>query len=321
MLSEETISNLVDCVLPEDKIRQLLLDLSSDRIDLRILTAFINAVKAKSEFKFDGTINAMDCSGTGGSKLAHFNTSTTVAFVLAAADVKVAKFGNRSASSLSGSFDLLEALGIPASIPFEHVFELLDSVGLVFLYAPYYYPSLAKLAAIRRSLPGPSIFNSIGPLLHPLNPKFRLMGTSDAVVQHLVTAYLSTDKHTEKAIVVRSERGLDEFDPCATSNYFEVEPGEMSALRAFENTCTVDLPPETLTAELNYEIFHQVLVGSAEPYFQNIVCTNAGAGLKVAGKVKSIEEGVELARELLLTGAVAEKYEQCRRAYAWFVNA
>ncbi len=131
MLSEETIANLVDCQLPDDKIRQLLVELSSDRLDLRILTAFIKSIKAKCAFKFDGTLNAMDCSGTGGSGLPHFNTSTTVAFVLAAGGVKVAKFGNRAASSLSGSFDLLEGLGIPASIPYEHVHELLQNVGLV----------------------------------------------------------------------------------------------------------------------------------------------------------------------------------------------
>jgi anthranilate phosphoribosyltransferase len=319
MLTDETISSLIDCELPEEKIRQVLLELSSDRIDLRVLTAFIKSIKEKSAFKFDGSLDVMDCSGTGGSGLSHFNTSTTVAFVLSAGGVRVAKFGNRAASSLSGSFDLLEALGIPASIPFEHVNELLDNVGLVFLYAPHYYPSLAKLASIRRSLPGPSIFNSVGPLLHPFNPKFRLMGTSDALVYKLVADYLRADPHTEHAIVVRSGRGLDEFDPCSISHYAEIEGDTLENL-SIEAALQIEVPPDAMTAEHNHEKFHQIIVGSADPYFMQMVCTNAGAGFKVAGKVSTIQEGAALARELLLTGVVATKYEECRRAYAWFVS-
>jgi anthranilate phosphoribosyltransferase len=319
MLTEETISSLIECELPEEKIRQVLIELSSERIDLRILTAFINSIKAKSSFKFDGTLNALDCSGTGGSKLSHFNTSTTVAFVLAAGGVKVAKFGNRAATSLSGSFDLLEILGIPSSIPYAHVHELLENVGLVFLYAPHYYPSLAKLSAIRRTLPGPSIFNSIGPLLHPLNPSLRLMGTSDPIVHRLVADYLLADKHTERAIIVRSERGLDEFDPCAKSHYAELDNEQLEYL-SLDMVHQINVPPDAMTPEYNFEVFHQVLVGSADPYFMHLVCTNAGAGFKIAGKVKTIHDGAALARELLLTGVVAEKYEACRRAYAWFIN-
>lgn len=319
MLSESMIASLVDCELPDEKIRQVLLELSSDRIDLRILTAFIKSVKEKCAFKFDGTLDAMDCSGTGGSGLPHFNTSTTVAFVLAAGGVKVAKFGNRASSSLSGSFDLLEALGIPASIPFEHVNELLDSVGLVFLYAPHYYPALAKLAAIRRSLPGPSIFNSIGPLLHPLNPKFRVMGTSDALVQKLVADYLLADPHTERAVVVRSERGLDEFDSCTTSNYIEIRDGK-SQVHELPPIDDVEEDQDIMTPEYSHEVFHQVLVGSAEPYFMHLVWRNAGAGFMLAGKAGTIDDGVALAKELLLTGAVAAKYEECRRSYAWFAG-
>ncbi|HEY9731588.1 MAG TPA: anthranilate phosphoribosyltransferase [Drouetiella sp.] len=319
MLSEDTIASLVDCRLPDEKIRQVLIELSSDRIDLRILTAFIDSVKARCAYQFDGAVDAIDCSGTGGSGLPHFNTSTTVAFVLAAGGVKVAKFGNRAASSLSGSFDLLEALGIPASIPYESVLELLDSIGLVFLYAPHYYPSLAKLSAIRRSLPGPSIFNSIGPLLHPLNPKLRLMGTSDALVHRLVGDYLLADKNTERAIVVRSERGLDEFDPCTASQYIEVKDGKLQnyVMPAVDD---VEEDADLMTSEYSFEVFHQVLVGSAEPYFMQLVCKNAGAGFMVAGKVDTIDDGVTLAKELLLTGAVAAKYEECRRAYAWFTS-
>ncbi|MBI2809905.1 MAG: anthranilate phosphoribosyltransferase [Candidatus Melainabacteria bacterium] len=319
MLTEETIASLVECELPDEKIRQLLIELSSERLDLRILTAFINAVRAKCAFKFDGTLNAMDCSGTGGSGLPHFNTSTTVAFVLAAGGVKVAKFGNRAASSLSGSFDLLEGLGIPASVPYEHVHELLENVGLVFLYAPHYYPSLAKLSAIRRSLPGPSIFNSIGPLLHPLNPRLRLMGTSDALVYRLVADYLLADKHTEQAIVVRSERGLDEFDPCTISNYTELRDGKLQhyTLPAIDD---IEEDQDIMTPEYSHEVFHQVLVGSAEPYFMHLVCQNAGAAFMVADKVATIGDGAALAKELLLTGAVAAKYEECRRAYAWFAS-
>lgn len=319
MLTRETISLLVNCELPAETIRQMLLDLRSDLIDITVLSAFIESIKETAAFRSDSPLNALDCSGTGGSGLPHFNTSTTVAFVLAAGGVPVAKFGNRAARSLSGSFDFLEALGIPAEIPFQSVDEVLDDVGVVFLYAPQYYPALAKLAPIRRTLPGASIFNSIGPLLHPLNPAFRLMGVSDPLVFQVVSDYLAQDKMTQSAIVVRSESGLDEFDPCASSRFLEVRNNAVipSLVGARLN---ISVPPDVMTAQYNHQVFRQLIEGSAAPYFVDLVCLNAAAGFKAYGKVSDIEEGARLAVELVAQGAVKEKFEQCRRAYAKFID-
>lgn len=319
MLTRESISLLVNCQLPAETIRQMLLELSSDLIDVTMLGAFIDSIKETAAFKSDLPLQALDCGGTGGSGLPHFNTSTTVAFVLAAGGVPVAKFGNRAARSLSGSFDLLEALGIAAEIPFHCVDELLNDVGVVFLFAPQYYPSLAKLAPIRRSLPGASIFNSIGPLLHPLNPAFRLMGVSDPLVFQVVADYLAQDKMVQSAVVVRSESGLDEFDPCSRSRFCEVRDSAVthSILDARPN---LNMPPNAMTADYNHQVFRQLIQGTAEPYFVDLVCMNAGAGFMAYGKVPTIEAGAELARELIMQGAVNEKFEQCRRAYAKFVD-
>ena len=240
--------------------------------------------------------------------------------ILAAGGVKVAKFGNRSARSSSGSFDFLEALGIPISIPKDAVHDLLDETGVVFLFAPNYYPTLGKLAAIRRSLPKSSIFNAIGPLLHPFNPTKRLMGTSDPTVYKLAGQYLRSDRFTETAIIVRAESGLDEFDPTSRSRYVEVN----AAVAADEKTIEPSRLPAphavAMTAVNNHDIFHQLLSGEGDDYYRDLVCLNAGAGFKIDGKVSSIEDGMILARELLNSGAVADKFARCRRAYAKFTD-
>lgn len=323
MLTAGKVSDLVNLRLSTEVIREELAQLTSDVLELHLISWFVDSIR---ETVIDGVVTSpepvMDCSGTGGSGLPHFNTSTTVAFILAAGKVRTAKFGNRATGSMSGSFDFLEALGIPAHMPPEHANEILDEVGLVFLFAPQYYPGLGRLAAIRRSLPGPTIFNSIGPLLHPLKPAFRLMGTSDQRVQALIADFLRADNQTARAAVVRSECGLDEIDPAYDSQVMEIDSGELH--ESLIEGKSVAPPPELskvdFTPSRNFETFCRIIDGTAHPYFTALVCANAGVAFKVRGTSNTFAEGEQLALELLRSGTVKEKFEQCRRAYAGFVS-
>ncbi len=246
----------------------------------------------------------LDCCGTGGSGKPHFNVSTTVAFVLAAGGVRVAKFGNRAITSQSGSFDLLGELGIPADLPIEAIPELLEKTGLVFLFAPRFYPALKQLVPLRKAFGKPTLFNYIGPLLHPLTPTHRLLGVSRDNMQQRAAKFLAKDERTKHAYVVRGADNSDELTPFGTSLILQVTPGEVQP-RTFTAT---EPPPETTGAHgpgENLQIFQGIVAGldTASPAYR-AVCLNAAAGFVVAGRADSIRDGKRLAANLLRDGAV-----------------
>ncbi|HEY9713661.1 MAG TPA: hypothetical protein V6C72_09330, partial [Chroococcales cyanobacterium] len=227
---------------------------------------------------------------------------------------------NRSNSGGSGSFDLLEALSLGQAIAPQFVPQLLDEVGLAFLFAPHYYPGLAALSPVRRSLSVPTIFNAIGPLLHPLRPRYRVMGTSSQNVHRLAAQILSSDNHTQRAMVVRAANGLDEIDPAVETRVFSVEPGTLVETVIPLRSDAAVLPPSFAGGLLNsmssLEIFNSLLENQAHQYIKQLVSINATACFKTSGTVNTIEEGESLAAHLIESGAMKAKLEQMRRAYA-----
>jgi anthranilate phosphoribosyltransferase len=330
MLTRETVENIVECRLPESQIICHLEALSTVELDTQTMRTFIDVLFAtldQPSRRLQEIIGALDCSGTGGSGLPHFNTSTTVAFVLAAGGLKVAKFGNRAALGQCGSFDLLDALEIPAHTPPEAVPQLLADVGLAFLFAPQYYPGLAKLAPIRRSIGKRTIFNSIGPLLNPVRPYYRVMGVSCPQSQKLAGEYLSTEKSNRRSLIVRSETGLDELEPghrnlivdsmqgYVTSHDLYFAATDAAAASAGDGQSKPAIPAYTFSAQDNYRLFLDTIDGVAPQAVMDIVCLNAAAGF-VASGFADLTSSIELSRELLTSGQVKNKVEQCRRAYA-----
>jgi anthranilate phosphoribosyltransferase len=313
MLTKKEIGSLVRCEMPEETIRQALSELPPSALNKDLLGDFIECIKETCAFNPGSQIDCFDCSGTGGSGLPHFNTSTVAAFVLAAGGVKVAKFGNKASSGGGGSFDLLAQSGIQPYLDFEKALELLDRVGLVFLFAPQYYPGLAQLAPIRKSLKTPTVFNAIGPLLHPYAPAKRVMGTACPQVQELVSNYLAHAHGSLDAVVVRSQSGLDEFDPADHSHYVRIMNTGMERKTV---PPSVESGVQPTTAQENFACFQELLQGNASTYITKLVCLNAGVGFAVWGVADSIESGAEYAAELIDGGAVREKFEELRRAYA-----
>jgi anthranilate phosphoribosyltransferase len=324
MLVADTIAELIAGALPEESACERLRQLASVPLTSKLLGMVVEAIKlTRAEGAgaiFTGIDGVLDCCGTGGSGMAHYNTSTTVAFVLAAGGVKVAKSGNRAANSASGSFDLLEVIGIRWHVQSEAMAEIIDKTNLAFLFAPDFYPVFKNLAAIRRAVGGRTIFNVVGPLLNPANPQFRLLGTPKANELGSLADYLATDGVTKRALIVTAGSGLDELDPGSTNQIVKVEKQsvEQSSLDASVHFDADG--KKALNVEDNRYIFDEMLRNNASGYYRHLVCLNAGAGFLVSGTVKSIEEGQALADELLLSGAVLNKFEQCRRVYEYYAR-
>ena len=323
MISRDRVADIVNCRLAEDELVSELRRLSGDNISLEILRMFIEETRstAAEKDKLPAGYGLIDVSGTGGSGIAHFNTSTFCAFVLAAAVVKVAKFGNRASRSGTGSADLLEALGIPLDLPAERVADVIERAGIAFLFAPHYYPGLKGLAAARKAVGQPTIFNHIGPLLNPVSPEFRLLGIASEHAYPIMVDYLNEVK-AGRTIVVRSELGVDELVPGSSNAVKYISDGSVQDL-SFSAQGISPFSSDN-GKQLDFDLKHNLKVfnelinmqsGHEPQPWLDLVVLNAGAGFFVAGTVDSINDGTILAKDLISGGRVKEKFDEVRRVY------
>lgn len=347
MLTRAVVEDIIELRLSEPNIVQHLEELTSDQLDPETIRTFVDVLHDtldQPSRALGDYIGAIDPSGTGGSGKPHFNTSTTVAFILAAGELKVAKFGNRGAQSACGSFDLLDVLGIPPVCPPQAVPDLLDSVGIAFLFAPQYYQGLAKLAPIRKSLAKRTIFNAIGPLLNPIQPTYRVMGVSCPHAQQAIGQYLSQEIHNRRSLIVHSVSGLDELEPYAENIVVDAMPGYvgsahlsnmplrdrdgvwnpsdaqyLDAAKSATARMRQSIASYAFTPEENCKLFKATINGEGPEWLVDLVCLNAAAGF-VANCCSSIDACYDMARSLLQSGKVAEKVEECQRAYAKFAT-
>jgi anthranilate phosphoribosyltransferase len=323
MISREKVTNIVNARLTDEELVEALKQLSTGAITLEVLRMFIEETRATANGKDDlpPGDGLIDVSGTGGSGIAHFNTSTFCAFVLASGGVKVAKFGNRASRSGAGSADLLEALGIPLDLPAARVADVIERAGVAFLFAPHYYPGLKRLAPARKAAGQPTVFNHIGPLLNPISPEFRLLGIASEHVYPLVVQYLQ-ESNSGQSLVVRSQFGIDELVPGSLNTASYVSGGTVQNLSfAAQGTPLFDgnnARQIDLDLEHNVSVFNKLMDTrsntDSQPWL-DLVCLNAGAGFFVAGTVGSIDDGITVAKDLICGGRVREKFDEVRRVY------
>lgn len=267
------------------------------------LIGAVKAMRAKM-VQVQAPEGAIDTCGTGGDAKGTFNISTTVAIVVAAAGVPVAKHGNRSVSSKSGSADVLEELGVKLDLSAEQLSECINEVGLCFMMAPLFHPAMKEVAQIRRTLGIRTIFNLLGPLLNPAGTKRQLIGIFDKDWQLPMTEALHR-LGTKRAMVVHGQDGLDELTVTGKSYISELKEGSISQKTITPESVglqTYDL--ESLRggdAEANAKALNAVLKGEAGAY-RDAVALNAGAALTIAGKTDEIAEGVKLAQEAIDSG-------------------
>ena len=260
-----------------------------------------------------GDLEVLEIVGTGGDNAGSFNISTTSALVCAAGGVKVAKHGNRAASSLSGTADCLEALGVNIDQSPEKCLELLEEVGMCFFFAQKYHTSMKYVGSIRRELGFRTVFNILGPLTNPCSPSIQLLGVyDDYLVEPLAKVLMGLG--VKRGMVVYGQEKLDEISMSAPTTVCEFQNGwyktytvtpERFGLTACEKSDLVGGTP----AE-NAEITRNILSGRDRGPKRGAVLMNAGAGLYLAGKAESWEKGVAMAAELIDSGKAAETLEK-----------
>jgi anthranilate phosphoribosyltransferase len=311
--TEELFGQLMDGLVSETLKAALLVALRMKGEAVSEISGAAAAMRSRSLPIPHRTQGLVDTCGTGGDGRGTFNISTAAALVAAAAGVPVAKHGNRSVSSRSGSADVLAALGVNIEISPETAGRTLDALGITFLFAPLLHPAMREVMPVRRELGMRTIFNVLGPLTNPAGARRQVMGVySEALVEPI--GYVLRDLGAEHALVVHGD-GLDEITTTGRTRVAEVRDGEVRLY---------DLEPERFglrrarleelaggAPEENAAAMRHVFAGETGP-LADVTTLNAGAALYVSGLAASHEEGVRIAREALRSGAAARKLEELR---------
>lgn len=256
--------------------------------------------------------DVLEIVGTGGDKSDSFNISTTSSLVIASAGVPVAKHGNRAASSKSGAADVLESLGVNITISPRKSAELLQNIGICFLFAQSYHTAMKYVGSIRKELGIHTIFNILGPLANPASANLQVMGVYDESLVEPLAKVLS-NLGVKRALVVYGQDRLDEISASAETSVCEVKDGTFKSYTISpEQFGLTRCKKEELTGgtpDENAAITKAVLAGE-QGARRTAVVLNAGAGLYVVGKADSIEAGVRLAEELIDSGKAEKKLEE-----------
>lgn len=273
--------------------------------------------------------DTLEIVGTGGDKASSFNISTTASMVIAAGGVKVAKHGNRAASSKSGAADCLEALGVNIEQSPEKCCELLDGPGICFLFAQKYHAAMKYVGPIRKELGIRTVFNILGPLTNPAAPSYMVLGVYDgALVEPLARVLVSLG--VKRGMVVFGECVLDELSTACDTRVceFKCNDGAAAGAAGGDEADGAEYLTYTLTPEQfgmarctrddlrggdpadNAKITRDILAGTDRGCRRDTVVLNAAAGLYVGGAVTSLKEGVERAAELIDSGAAAATLDE-----------
>ena len=258
--------------------------------------------------KVETGMDIFEIVGTGGDNAQSFNISTTSALVAAAGGMKVAKHGNRAASSLCGTADCLEALGVNINQSPKRCVELLNEVGMCFFFAQKYHTSMKYVGAIRKELGFRTVFNILGPLTNPGTPSMQLLGVYDEyLVEPLAQVLINLG--VKRGMVVYGQDKLDEISMSAPTKVCEINDGWFKSYVitpeefGFDRCTKEDLKGGT--PEDNAKITLAILNGE-KGYKRNAVLMNAGAALYIGGKADSMKEGIKLAGEIIDSGKALE---------------
>jgi len=256
----------------------------------------------------------LDTCGTGGDGMATFNISTLAAIVAAACGARVAKHGNRAASSMCGSADVLEQLGVRVDLPPEAVAACVRDAGIGFLFAPVFHPSFRFAAVPRRELGLRTVFNILGPLCNPASAKYQALGVADPSLAGKMADVLQR-LGVEKAIVFHAGDGMDELSLGSPSLVIEVDGGRKEYQLDPAELGLRAAPAEALRGggpEENARLALEVLAGAQGPR-RDVVLLNSAAALRAAGLASGWKQGLGLAAEAIDTGRAAEALQRWAR--------
>ncbi len=271
--------------------------------------------KLSTKVQVDGE-NLVDTCGTGGDRANLFNVSTASAFVVAAAGGKVAKHGNRSVSSSTGSADVLEAAGVNLSIPPDRVARAVETLGVGFMFAPAHHGAMKYAIGPRKELAQRTVFNVLGPLTNPAGVKRQVIGVfSEALCRPL--AEVLGRLGSEHVIVVHSAEGLDEFSIAGPNYVAELKNGIVSEYGISPSDLGLEVSSldglSVRTAEESLALIKGALTGEAggsAHKASQIIAMNAGAAIYVAGLAGTFSEGVKMAEDAIASGLASEKIKE-----------
>lgn len=311
--SEPQMKEAMDLLLGEEvsesEIAAFLMGLKSKGETVEEITGIVNGLKENTLPFRKRFPDVLDNCGTGGDGSSSFNISTTSAFVIAGAGIPVAKHGNRSISSKTGSADVLEYLGINLNLPVDVTEEILDELGIAFLFAPHVHPKLKKVMMVRRQLKIPTIFNFIGPLTNPIDLDYQLLGVYRRDLLPVFAEVLQ-NLGRKRAIVINGAGFMDEASLQGENHLTLLEDGVISRTSFVPEE--VGLPQYDNSAikggdsKENAIILKNVLSGE-KGACRDTVLLNAGLGIYTSGKAETISDGITMAREVIDSGAAYEK--------------
>lgn len=315
--AEKFVDDIVAGSLSEEQISIVLKEMSKRG---ETVEEIIGVAKGMQKYSVNlvlpPEIKLMDTCGTGGSGLQRMNISTTASFVLAAGGVHIAKHGNRSASSRCGSFDMLEKLGINIELGPEQIAEAIQKIGIGFLFTRIFHPAMKIVAPVRKQLGFPTVFNFAGPLTSPARPAYHFLGTnSKENAEKMATAM--KELGFTRAMVVAGEDGLDDVTLTGKTFVFDLNRGK---------TRNFDFEPEDVglprvnfaeisggTPDENAKTCLDLLQGKGRPGLQALLLVNSAFGFMVREMVDSVNEGMELAHEIIQSGDAYNKFTQYKK--------
>ena len=304
------LNDLVQGKLVEGKIIDQLTEMANRGETVEEITGMAQAMRALM-VPVTTAYPVIDTCGTGGSGLNRINTSTLVAFILAADDIYVAKHGNKAASGRCGSFDVLENLGVNIELKAEEIKSSLQKTHLGFIYARLFHPAMKIINPIREKIGKRTIFNLLGPLLNPAKASKQLMGVNNLeTAQKMI--HVLRNLQLKRVLVVIGSDGLDEITLTGDTTIMELRNGEITQTTITPESVGLSKVSrqqiEGGSVELNASIFRDILENRAKKPYLDLVLFNAGAGFYLADKASSIAEGVNRARIILESGAAQQKF-------------
>ncbi|MBR1396346.1 MAG: anthranilate phosphoribosyltransferase [Selenomonadaceae bacterium] len=259
-----------------------------------------------------GVGDVLEIVGTGGDHSGSINISTTASFIIAAAGVKVAKHGNRAASSKSGAADCLEALGINIDLEPDKCVDLLKNIGICFFFAQKYHTSMKYVGSIRKELGIRTVFNILGPLTNPAYPQLMILGVYDEYLLELLAKVL-TSLGVKRGMVIYGQDKMDEISISAPTSVCElkdgtyqryvINPEDFGLTYADKKDIVGGTPAD------NARVTREILSGAAGAK-TDIVLLNAAAGIYIGGKAETIKDGLEMAKELIANGKAQQKLNE-----------
>jgi anthranilate phosphoribosyltransferase len=311
----EVLAEIMDGEVSEAQIAGFLIALRTKGETVEELAGLARTMRELAAHVPTERDDLLDTSGTGGGRNT-FNVSTTAALIAAGAGCAVAKHGNRSATSRSGSADLLEALGARIDLAPEGVARCIEEAGFGFMFAPAHHQATRFVVPVRRELAVRTIFNLLGPLTNPAGARRQLIGVSDPAFLHTIAGALAR-LGVDRALIVSSEDGLDEISAAAPTHVVEVNGEEVRSYTLLPQDAGIAPGPSAAAREAsaggtpaaNAAVTRAILAGEA-PLSAELALINAGAAIYAAGRAQTIAQGVELARGALADGSAEAALER-----------